>query len=77
MADIERSVHFLRRVVKFIDAEGNWRGPPAAQPNEHPRAAIDRQKLVEVVQFCNDRRLHLDEIQIGAKNQAEGLQIAK
>ena len=72
-AEIERAVHFLRRVARFIDTKGNWIGPPAVVPGkpEDPRIAVDRSKLAEVAKFCADKKEDLDEIQLLANQQAK------
>ena len=73
--DIERAVHFLRRVTRFIDVRGNWIGPLPARRGEPnpPGAILDRAKLAEVAQFCNDRQRQLDEIQLESKTSFDQL----
>ena len=50
------AAHYIRRIARFIDGNGNWVGPiEGRQGGDH-----HRQRLLEIRRFCRERARDLD-----------------
>ena len=71
-ADVERSVHFLGRLIALFDKQGNYIGP--RNDDHSPAAVTARERICSYKAFADEKKEKLARIQKKAAAQAQAPQ---